>query len=78
MDMYEHLCTFMDEHVYVWIFMDVYGHLWIYMDVYGQEHKKGWMCQNRLELIIMSGIDLKWVLNSFDVIINGLAQTEII
>ena len=44
----------------------------------GKDIKNVWMCQHRLELIIMSGIDVKPLLNIFGVVITGLDRLETI
>ena len=44
----------------------------------GKDPTHDWMCQNMLELIMIPGIDFKWVLNRFGVVINGLERIEII
>ena len=72
MDMDGHLCLFMDEHGYLFIFVGVYGHLLISMDGSGKDFRNGWMCQHRMGFVILSGIDLKWCLNTFGLAINGL------
>ena len=71
-------CGYVWTNMILFIFVDVYGQLWIFMDVYGENLRNGWMCQNRLEFMLISGIYLKWFLDRFGVVINGSGWLEII